>query len=100
MGPFGSVAEEQLKLAGQLADAYRPQPVFCPSFDDVLKFIDGLKARGVLSFSGMGINVQLQWDNGIPTAPSVSQTNEVVDVGGGLMMPKADATDLFGHEKP
>jgi hypothetical protein len=93
-------AQERLQLdaAGKIYSNPYDERNRVDVFKKTLEFIDGLKVRGVLSFSGHGLALQLSWDSGtVNKAPE--SPPEPVDVGGGLLMDPRLAADLLGHEK-
>lgn len=62
--------------------------------EEVLALIDGLRARGVLAFEGLGLKVALAE---LPVRPPPGQPhvgNGLVDAGGGLLVDP----DALGHE--
>jgi hypothetical protein len=61
---------------------------------EVLALVDGLRARGVVRFQGLGLELEL---GDVPSAPPAGQPHtepELVDAGGGVMVDP----DLLGHE--
>jgi hypothetical protein len=62
--------------------------------DEVLALIDGLRARGVLAFEGLGLKVALA-ELPLPRLPGQPHAgNGLVDAGGGIMVDP----DALGHE--
>lgn len=67
--------------------------------DTVLRFVDGLRARGVLAFKGLGLELALAEAPPAPPRPTPGQphvppVSELLDAGGGLMVDP----DALGHE--
>ena len=65
--------------------------------DEVLALVDGLRARGVTAFEGLGLKLTLEpaplfAAQGI--GPGQPHAQAAVDAGGGLMVDP----DLFAHE--
>lgn len=93
--------EERLKAAGDLfaIRAGYPVPEYRPSYKEILDFIDSLRARGVTEFSGIGLTLRLAWNpDPVTSEPKPAVDEPKTDIGGGLMVPKSVADDLFGHE--
>jgi len=66
--------------------------------DEVLALVDGLRARGVTAFEGLGLKLTVELApaagaRGVPPGQPHTQTT-MVDAGGGLMVD----SDLFSHE--
>jgi hypothetical protein len=100
IGGLGRAGQDYSEQLRRVSDQQKPQVVYAPTFDEVLKFIDGLKARGLASFSGLGINLSFRWDDS-PTnvKPDQEVSQREVDIGDGLRIPSDLAKDLLGHER-